>query len=157
MHRRVFVAGVLAAPFAAKVHAASAHHPHADRLAGAIAERYGIAPSAAQQVVDLARHYYPEDALLLLGLVGHESAFRPWVVGRNRDIGLAQVRADLWGPSEPELIRPEVNIATAARVLRTCRRRTGSVKAALGAYNGDRSGAYARAVLGEKRVLSKAA
>lgn len=49
--------------------------------------------------------------------------------------------------SHTDLYDPITNIDCGAKVLKDCYKRTGSISEALGCYNGDRSGRYARKVL----------
>lgn len=160
LSRRALVVGLAAcaigraqSAFASKRRAKSWGGKRERQLARTIARRYWIAEHAAAHVVELTHRYYAEDPLLLLALAARESSFRPWVVGRHHDVGLCQVRAQIHGRTEAELIDPEMNVATAARVLRECIRRGGSVRAGLEAYNGGGKG-YAARVLRERRRLA---
>lgn len=154
MRRRSFLAAIVAAPFAG---AASAH-PAPSALAPRIARRYRIALPAAEYVAGLAGAYFPEDPALMLALIGVESSFRVWSLGRVDEIGLCQVRPDMHGASAEELIGPEANIRTAARVLRAgIQRSGGDVERGLARYNGAGEAArrYAKRVLSEKRRLCR--
>lgn len=152
MHRRAFLAAIIAASFGGK---ALAHL--SPGLADRIARRYRIALPAAEYVAGLAREHFPEDPALMLALVGVESSFRVWSHGAAGEVGLCQVRPDMHGASAAELIGPEVNIKTAARVLRAgIERAGGDVTGGLRRYNGVGKAArhYAAKVLAERRRLT---
>jgi soluble lytic murein transglycosylase-like protein len=128
-------------------------------LAERIAHRYHLALPAAEYVVQLAGRHFAEEPTLLLAIVAVESSFRVWCRGVAGEVGLCQVRPDMHGPSAAELIDPEANIGTAARVLRACIRRAGGDKArGVAFYNGAGAAAerYATRVLAEQRKLSAA-
>ncbi len=59
--------------------------------------------------------------------------------------GFHQKRCGLKSPSE--LYNAKINIKCGARILKDCQQKTNSLAAALGCYNGDRSGRYARKVM----------
>lgn len=156
MDRRGFLAGVAAASFAGVARAHASVEGLKPFIAERIARRYRVAQSAVDRVAVLAAKHFPSDPPLLLALIGIESSWRPWAAGAAGEIGLCQVRPGLHGASAAELIDPEANIATAARVLRRCLDRAGGdMRGALRRYNGRGPAAerYATKVLRERRRL----
>lgn len=159
MRRRDFLAGIFAAsvPVVAPAHVLSgvAVAP-SDGLVAFIARRYRVAAPAVERVVATAAQHFPQDPLLLLAVVGVESAWRPWALGSVGEVGLCQVRPELHGFSSVELIDPEANIAAAAQVLKGCLARSGGdMQGAVRRYNGAGPAAerYATKVLAEHRRL----
>jgi soluble lytic murein transglycosylase-like protein len=103
---------------------------------------------------------------IMLALIKVESSsnpnarrFEPHLVKRYKwpkswgySYGLTQVvygfhykRCGLKSPAD--LYDPKINIKCGARVLKDCQQKTDSLTAALGCYNGDKSGKYARKVM----------
>jgi hypothetical protein len=159
VNRRAFLLAALAAPLARAAHAAPRrHHGGADRLAGAIARRYRVERSAVAHVLELCRKHFPSDPLLLVAMVGVESAWRPWRIGSKGEVGLLQVRPDLHGASAAELSDPATNVRVASRVLKPLVERHG-VDEAVRRYNGSGSAtaSYLRRVLRERGRLEAVA
>ena len=75
-----------------------------------------------------------------------------WPKSWGYSYGLTQVvygfhrkRCGLKSPAE--LYNPKINIRCGAQIFKDCQQKTDSLAAALGCYNGDRSGKYARKVM----------
>lgn len=135
-----------------KINESRANSPFSDR----IARRYRVERSAVERVIAIAEAHFPIDPALLLAIVGVESSWRPWAVGRLGEVGLCQVMPDLHGASATELSRPEVNLRVAAKVLRLSLKRSGGdVPTAIARYNGRGQAAqdYARRVLEERERI----
>jgi soluble lytic murein transglycosylase-like protein len=151
--RRAFLAVLASLPFAS----ARGEPARPDALlVGRIARRYRVEPSAVERVISLAEKHFPADPILLLAIVGVESAWRPWAVGTVGEVGLCQVRPELHGASATQLADPAINVRVAGRVLRGCLKRSGGdVAGAVARYNGrgEAAESYAARVLGERDRL----
>jgi soluble lytic murein transglycosylase-like protein len=75
------------------------------------------------------------DWRLLLTIVALESRGNPQAQGEAGEVGLAQIMPLSGRPSAQELLDPETNLRTAARLLKSYYRQTGSWRRALLAYN----------------------
>jgi soluble lytic murein transglycosylase-like protein len=151
--RRALLAVLASLPFA---NARTAESRPDSKLVERIAGRYRVAPSAVERVIALVERHFPTAPTLLLAIVGVESSWRPWSVGRVGEVGLCQVRPDLHGATATELADPAVNIRVAAGVLRRCLKRSqGNVAGAVARYNGKGEAAedYATRVLAERDRL----
>lgn len=154
MERRAFLATIVAAPFAGVGNAAPS--PQIAKLAARVAQRYRVAPVAAALVLDTSRDVFPEDPALLVALAGVESRMQPFAVGKRGEVGLVQIRPELYALEPASLIDPRVNLAAGARILRQCIRAGGDIRRGLARYNGTGEAAerYAARVLAERRRLS---
>ena len=154
--RRTFLGVLLAAPALVRAHPAPAPAPIKDaELAALIARRHRVALPAAEFVVRLANVHFPENPELLLALIAVESHYNVWCRGSAGEVGLCQIRPDFHGASAVDLIDPEANVKTAARILRENIRAAGSIEGGLRRYNGTGEAAerYAARVLAERGRL----
>lgn len=158
LKRRAFLGILLAAPALARARPAPAPIRDAE-LAARIARRHRVALPAAEFVVRLADVHFPEDPELLLALIGVESHYNVWCRGTAGEVGLCQIRPGFHGASAADLIDPEANVRTAARILRQNIRAAGSIEGGLRRYNGTGEAAerYAGRVLAERSRLGAAA
>jgi len=160
LKRRAFLGILLAAPALARARPAPTPAPIKDaELAARIARRHRVALPAAEFVVRLANVHFPEDPELLLALIGVESHYNVWCRGTAGEVGLCQIRPGFHGASAADLIDPEANVRTAARILRQNIRAAGSIEGGLRRYNGTGGAAerYAGRVLAERSRLGAAA
>jgi soluble lytic murein transglycosylase-like protein len=151
--RRTFIAAVLLAPLSTLAAAQpSASVPSA--TIQKIARRYRVSRYAVERMAAVAAEAFPSDPVLLLALIGIESAWRPWAIGAVGEAGLCQIRPDWHGATAAELADPETNIRTAARILRGHVERYG-VREGVAKFNGAGPAAarYAEKVLRERHRL----
>ena len=159
LKRRAFLGVLLAMPAMARAHPAPAPVPVEDaELAARIARKHRLALPAAEFVVRLAKVHFPENPELLLALIAVESHYNVWCRGTAGEIGLCQIRPGFHGASAADLIDPEANVRTAARILRQNIRAAGSIEGGLRRYNGTGEAAerYAARVLAERGRLGAA-
>jgi len=160
LKRRAFLGVLLAAPALVRAHPAPVPASTRDaELAARIARRHRVALPAAEFVVRLANAHFPESPELLLALIAVESHYNVWCRGAAGEVGLCQIRPGFHGASAADLIDPEANVRTAARVLRETIRAASSIEGGLRRYNGTGQAAerYAARVLAERSRLGATA
>jgi soluble lytic murein transglycosylase-like protein len=139
--------------------------PRMQAVAEYVARKYRIADSAALQLVAAAEDAATlegVDPLLVIAVMGVESAFNPIAQSHMGAKGLMQV-IPRWHQDKLEdlpagILDPATNIRVGARVLKSYLERAENLTAALQAYNGaptDPDAAYANRVLEEKQRLKE--
>lgn len=112
--------------------------------------RVGGEPEIVARAINAAANKYRVSAALLTAIVKDESGFRSSVISGDGGYGLFQLtNSSLKRQAGANILNPFVNADVGTKFFADLLRRNhGNVFNALENYNGDRSGAYARRVLG---------
>ena len=121
------------------------YQPHHDVLASYISKKYHVSYLFSLYIVDTAYNVAERtrnDPLMLLAIIGVESAFNPWAKGPADEIGLMQIHPK-WQSTlilemggEWPMWQPEQNILAGARILGRNIRSAKDLPHALLIYNG---------------------
>jgi hypothetical protein len=161
-----FVSTSMVVPDAREDHELSPHEQ--DLITGYLSRRYRVAPQAVSALVKAAAragHEEGIDPLLLLSVMGVESAFNPYAQSNVGAQGLMQVmpkvhqdKLQSFGGRNATL-NPQANVEVGARVLKDCIVNGGSLADGLRMYVGSSTksdGGYGAKVLAERARLRAA-